>query len=122
MNREEFKKLLLENKRHWDSQSLAQRVTTPILVLGMWIRHGNSIGCFLTNTQYRKANFLCERLTEEYARIRSEFHQPQSLSLAFTEARRLTEELECHYFPENKVIRLHQNCKVIPFRKETHDD
>lgn len=113
MDLEEFSKLLSENRKYWNRGGSIQQILTPIFLLEMWLKHGNSIGCFITPKQSRRARFLIDRLNEDRSRYMVELsYQP---SLAFLEARKLCMELEEKYFPVPKVIPMHV-CKVLPFR------
>ncbi len=87
---------------------------TPILILGMWVRHGQALHLNLTGVQYRRAKFLIDRLNEEQQRGDITAHP----SLAFRAAKELADELFDKYFQDHKVLPFRQpGAKIIPFRR-----
>lgn len=109
MDRTEFRKTLSESDAYWTAASPAQRVLTPLMQIGLWLRNGDKVGCYMTKAQRRRALMLRDQLATEVERLHA-LPRLHHSSLAFLEARRLLSDLYERWFPIT--------AEVVPFRRK----
>lgn len=115
MNRAEFTKLLLENDQYWSSLSPAVVLTTPLLQLGLWTRHADSVGFPLSKSQRQRAKRLTESLSSELQRYHRNPKPNYPKSLAFIQARELLNELSERWLYKSAA------CRVLQFKPRSRE-